>query len=85
MVVGGPPEISSFLSWPDVNGPLVKENAMNRLSGDQNTGGGRALPLSVPASGLISTESSARRYIRVTPSSPTAAITTHLPFGDTIG
>ena len=85
IVWGGPPEMSSFLSCPGANAPGVDENAMYRLSGDQKTGGGSALPLSVPASGRTSTESSARSHMRVTPSVPAAGSTTHLPFGETIG
>src|SRR5262249_59066921 len=80
---GGPPVMSSFLSCPGVPGPVFDENAINRLSGDQKAGGGRLLPVSVPASGLTSTESNARSHIRVTPSDPVAGNTTQRPLGET--
>src|SRR5262245_29774217 len=85
MVCGGPPEMASFLSWPLAMLPALIENATNRLSGDQKTGGGRLVGLSVPASGRTSTESSARSHMRVMPSAPVAGNITHRPSGETEG
>ena len=64
---------------------MVAEKATKRLSGDQNTGAGRLEGLSVPARGLTSTESSARRYMRVMLSEPVAGNTIHLPLGEMAG
>src|SRR5271168_1606277 len=70
--IGGPPRVSSFLSF------RLAKKPTQRLSGDQK---GNAPP-SVPGSGCALAVSSARSHNWLLPSSPAAANTIRLPSGD---
>src|SRR5205823_533633 len=74
-VCGGPPEASTFLSFP------AAPNTIKRLSGDQN----EYRASSVPARGCASGESRARTHSRVRPSGPVAVKAMRRPSGDTRG